>query len=141
MSSNGSRAFRGFISLLRSQKQWLADQLAPFDLTSQQYQGLQALADAPDSTMRAFAENMFCDASNATGIVDRLEKRGLAERYVSAADRRVKGVRLTPAGLRLYRRVEELLFAEAPPAIAKLSAADQRTLREIVERALQNVDG
>jgi DNA-binding MarR family transcriptional regulator len=140
MSSNGSRAFRGFIDLLHSQKKWLTERLAPFDLTSQQYQGLHVLAEYPDSTMRTFAENMFCDASNATGIVDRLEKRGLAERYVSAADRRAKVVRLTAAGQRLYRRVEELLFADAPPAIAKLSAADQRALREIVERALANVE-
>ena len=36
--------------------------------------------------------------------------------------------------------VLEMLGADAPPAIAKLSAADQRILREIIERALDNVD-
>lgn len=140
MSSNGSRAFHAFITLLRSQKQWLADRLAPLDLTSQQFQGLEVLTAFPDSTMRAFAENMFCDASNATGVVDRLEKRGLAERRASDSDRRVKVVRLTPAGQRLYRRAHDALFAQAPPPIERLSAADQRTLRDILERALRNVE-
>jgi DNA-binding MarR family transcriptional regulator len=140
MPTNGSRAFRGFITLLQSQKPWLSERIAAHDLTPQMMQGLQALAEHPDSTMRAFAENMFCDASNATGIIDRLEKRGLAERRPSSEDRRSKVVRLTPAGQRLYRRVEEMLISEAPPAIAKLSAADQRTLREIIDRALANVE-
>jgi DNA-binding MarR family transcriptional regulator len=138
--SNGSRAFHAFIALLRSQKPWLVQRLAPFDLTSQQFQGLETLAGSPDSTMRAFAENMFCDASNATGVVDRLEQRGLVERRVSETDRRVKVVRLTPAGQRLYRRAQEALFAQAPPPIEGLTAADQRTLREILERALRNAE-
>ena len=140
MPTNGSRAFRSFITLLQSQKAWLSERIAAHDLTPQLMQGLQVLAEHPDATMRAFSENMFCDASNATGIVDRLEKRGLAERRNATADRRSKVVRLTPAGQRLHRRVEEMLLNEAPPAIAKLSAADQRTLREIVERAIANVD-
>jgi DNA-binding MarR family transcriptional regulator len=140
MPTNGSRAFRGFITLLQSQKAWLHERIAAYDLTPQLFQGLQVLAEHPDSTMRAFSENMFCDASNATGIVDRLEKRGLAERRESAADRRSKVVRLTAAGQRLYRRVEDMLVAEAPPAIAKLSAADQRTLRDIIDRALANIE-
>jgi DNA-binding MarR family transcriptional regulator len=140
MPTNGSRAFRAFVTLLQSQKSWLNERIAAYDVTPHLFSGLQVLADNPDITMRNFAEYMFCDASNATGIVDRLEKRGLVERRTSDADRRVKVVRITPAGLRLFRRIDEMLGAEAPPAIAKLSAADQRTLREIVERALANVE-
>jgi DNA-binding MarR family transcriptional regulator len=140
MPTNGSRAFRSFITLLQSQKAWVNERVSAFDITPQMMQGLQVLHDYPDSTMRAFADSMFCDASNATGIIDRLERRGLAERHPAATDRRAKVVCLTAAGERLYRRVEDVLLAEAPPPIAKLSAADQRTLREIIERALANVE-
>jgi DNA-binding MarR family transcriptional regulator len=90
--------------------------------------------------MREFAENMFCDASNATGLIDRLENRGFVERRPAVSDRRAKVVRLTPAGSRLYRRIDAAVMDEAPPAIAKLSAVDQRTLREIIDRALSNID-
>jgi DNA-binding MarR family transcriptional regulator len=140
MSSNGSRAFRGFIDLLQAQKGWLNEQVATFDLTPQLFHALQILQKHPDSSMREFAENMFCDASNATGLIDRLEKRGLVERRTAVSDRRAKVVRLTPAGSRLYRRVDAAVMDDAPPAIAKLSAADQRTLREIIDRALNNID-
>jgi DNA-binding MarR family transcriptional regulator len=140
MSSNGSRAFRGFIDLLQSQKSWLHERLSGFELTPQQFHALQILERHPDSTMREFAENMFCDASNATGLVDRLEQRTLVERRAAVGDRRAKVVRLTAAGSRLYKRIDDAVMGEAPPAIAKLSAADQRLLREIVERALKNVD-
>jgi DNA-binding MarR family transcriptional regulator len=140
MSTNGSRAFRGFITLLQSQKNWLYARVATYDLTPQLFQALHVLDDYPDSTMREFAEKMFCDASNATGLVDRLETRGLVERRVSDNDRRAKVVRLTSAGARLFKKVDEAAWVEAPPAIAKLSATDQRVLREIVERALAHID-
>src|SRR5665213_310364 len=140
MSSNGSRAFRGFIDLLQSQKSWLHERVTAFDLTPQLFHALQVLEKHPDSSMREFSENMFCDASNATGLIDRLERRGLVERHPAAGDRRAKVVRLTPAGSRLYKRIDDAVMGEAPPAIAKLSAADQRALREIVERALKNID-
>jgi MarR family transcriptional regulator, organic hydroperoxide resistance regulator len=137
--TNGSRAFRAFITLLNSQKGWLYDRVAAYDLTPPLFQALHVLAEFPDSTMREFSGKMFCDASNATGLVDRLETRGLAERRVSDNDRRAKVVRLTPAGARMIKKVEDAVWSEAPPAIAKLSAADQRVLREIIERALLHI--
>jgi len=140
MSSNGSRAFRAFITLLHSQKNWLYDRVATYDLTPQMFQALHVLDEHPDATMREFSDRMFCDASNATGLVDRLEVRGLVERRVAENDRRAKVVRLTVAGARLFKKVDDAVWVETPPAIAKLSATDQRVLREIVERALQNVD-
>ena len=140
MSTNGSRAFRGFITLLQSQKALFYARVASYDLTGQMFQALQVLDEHPDSTMREFSEKMFCDASNATGLVDRLEKRGLVERRISANDRRAKVVRVTPAGARLFKKVDDAVWIEAPPAIAKLSATDQRTLREIIDRALQNIE-
>ena len=48
--------------------------------------------------MSSLAGMLFCDASNVTGIVDRLEARGLIERRPAAQDRRVKLLALTPAG-------------------------------------------
>jgi DNA-binding MarR family transcriptional regulator len=104
------------------------------------FQALHVLDEYPDSTMREFSEKMFCDASNATGLIDRLETRGLVERRASERDRRAKVVRLTASGARLFKKVDAAVWAEAPPAIAKLSAADQRSLREIIERALTHID-
>ncbi|MCW7991100.1 MarR family transcriptional regulator, partial [Streptomyces platensis subsp. clarensis] len=49
--------------------------------------GLLSLEPTP---MRKIAEKLKCEPSNVTGIIDRLESRGLAERRPDPADRRVK---------------------------------------------------
>jgi DNA-binding MarR family transcriptional regulator len=123
-------------SLLQSQKSWIGERMLSFDLTLQQGHALHILSELEETTMSAFAASMFCDASNATGLIDRLVARDLVERRPAPADRRAKVVRLTAAGRRLERKIDEMLTAEPPPAIAALSAADQRTLREILERAV-----
>ncbi len=130
------------IALFQSQKSWMADQLAEHDLTPLLAHALHAIADgdADGLTMSAFANCVFVDASNATGMVDRLEARGLVERLPSTADRRVKLVHLTAAGKRLHRRLDELQLKDGPPPIESLSAGDLRTLREILERALALAD-
>ncbi|MCW2979926.1 MAG: Transcriptional regulator, MarR family [Solirubrobacterales bacterium] len=84
--------------------------------------------------MGRMAELLHCDPSNVTGIVDTLEERNLAKRKPSAADRRVKVVELTAAGKKLRARASEEMYK--PPAwIEGLSAADQRKLRDVLQRA------
>ncbi|MFJ4871531.1 MarR family winged helix-turn-helix transcriptional regulator [Streptomyces sp. NPDC088757] len=70
------------------------------NLTASQGKALTALRRGP-AAMRALAETMTCDASNITGIIDRLEKRGLVRREPDASDRRVKNVVLTAEGERV----------------------------------------
>ena len=55
------------------------------------------LANGP-TRMSRLAERMNCEASNLTGLVDRLESRGLVERRPDPDDRRVRVLALTPAG-------------------------------------------
>jgi DNA-binding MarR family transcriptional regulator len=138
MSSNGGRAWAAMVALMRSQKSCFAPQFAELDMTMQSAHALHAVP-REGITMRALADEMFCDASNATGIVDRLERRGLIERRNDEQDRRVKRVHLTAAGRRMHERIEEL-FRIPPPAIASLSADDQRALRALLERALANAE-
>jgi len=85
--------------------------------------------------MSALADRLFCDASNVTGIADRLEVRGLVRRQSYAGDRRVKALTITPSGVKLREQVMELM-SQPPEAIAALSEADQRALRDILARAV-----
>ena len=52
------------------------------------------------TAMRRLAEQMGCDASNITGIVDRLEAKNLAARAADPADRRVKRIGQTAAKMK-----------------------------------------
>ena len=73
-------------------------------LTSVQAKALAVLVRKP-VPMRGLAEALVCDASNVTGLVDRLELRGLVRREVSSADRRIKIVVATEAGVSAIRAV------------------------------------
>ena len=53
---------------------------AEFDLAPMQMLALKHLEPGVELPMSALAEPLHCDASNVTGIVDRLEARGLIER-------------------------------------------------------------
>src|SRR5262245_45828037 len=71
---------------------------AEFGLSPVGVKLLQILEPGLELPMRQLAERCYCDASNVTGIVDKLEERGLVERRDSPEDRRVKLIALTAAG-------------------------------------------
>lgn len=95
-----------------------------------------------DTTMSRIAEQLDVSLSNATGLVDRIEERGLVERVRVADDRRVVQVRLTADGHRLLREVELLrddmlnrvLEQLEPEALARVAGA-MDDLRRAVEAA------
>src|ERR1700686_1692852 len=70
--------------------------------------------------MGQLAETLACDASNVTGLVDRLESRGLVRRRPSADDRRVKVLDLTPTGARLRALLLERMTTP-PVTLGRLS--------------------
>ncbi|MEU9028865.1 MarR family transcriptional regulator [Streptomyces sp. NPDC048383] len=83
--------------------------------------------------MRGLAALLVCDASNVTGIVDRLEARDLVRREPSPADRRVKNVAATDAGREVIRRVREEMQA-THGALDELDAEESATLYALLER-------
>jgi len=106
--------------------------VAELELTVPQAMLLRSL-DQP-RLMREVAGLLQCDVSNVTGIVDRLEVRGLVTRRGRPGDRRMKELALTPSGAEMRRRVEAAL--ETMPGVSNLSATDLRRLRDLLDRAL-----
>ena len=104
-------------------------------LTPPQMFALRALDPENPVPMRELAVELHCDNSNVTGLVDGLEAQGLVERRSAEHDRRVRMLVVTERGARVRARINEVLET-VPPALASLSADDQRTLRDILRRAL-----
>ena len=107
--------------------------LAKRGLTPNDSRALFSLSAGEGRTMRALANIWECDPSNATWIVDRLEKLGLAERQSLAGDRRVKLVVLTPKGQRTRAALLDE-FHTPPPEIAALERADLEALAQILTK-------
>lgn len=108
---------------------------AEFDLSPMAMKLLYSLEPGSELAMSALAETLFCDASNVTGIVDRLEARDLIERRDNPRDRRMKLIALTEDGAVMRERIRQRMH-EPPAPIAALPREDQRALRDILRRAV-----
>jgi DNA-binding MarR family transcriptional regulator len=106
---------------------------ATFGLSPIQCHVLHLIEPGQPMPMSRLAETLSCDASNVTGLVDRLESRGLVQRLPAATDRRVKVLDLTPTGLRLRGELLRRMTGRRRP-LSRLSAGDQRALVRILER-------
>jgi DNA-binding MarR family transcriptional regulator len=133
----GSQAWSLMHWLFVTNKQRLFAMAQEFDLAPQQMIALRMLGAGPRK-MSELAQSLFCDNSNVTGIVDRLEERGLVRREAAEGDRRVKLLVLTKEGERMRVEITKRM-AEPPPPIASLSQADQRALRDILQRAVEGI--
>ncbi|MCF3965070.1 MarR family winged helix-turn-helix transcriptional regulator [Streptomyces fuscigenes] len=99
--------------------------------------GLLSLEPLP---MRRIAQKLKCEPSNVTGIIDRLEGRGLVERRPDPDDRRVKVAAVTETGLTTAGLLRDSLdFAREP--LADLSEEERRTLRDLLKRMLGDGSG
>jgi len=78
-------------------------------LTSSQFDVIATLGNTPGMTFNKLAEKTLTTKGELTGIIDRLEKKGLVRREVPPEDRRSFLAVLTPAGERVF---EETLPAQ-----------------------------
>src|SRR4051812_14798972 len=133
----GSEAWSLMHWMMVTNKQRLVAMAQEFELAPQQMIALRMLGSGPRK-MSDLAHALFCDNSNVTGIVDRLEERGLVRREAAEGDRRVKLLVLTDEGEHMRIEITKRM-AEPPPPIASLSEKDQRALRDILKRAVEGI--
>lgn len=124
-----------FNQLMLSRKGHMLQTAAEFELSPAQMWALRHLEPGAPLPMSALAGLLHCDNSNVTGIVDRLESRGLVERRAAEHDRRVKHLVVTAAGAELRARVGARLH-EPPPGFERLTADEQRRLTVLLRKLL-----
>ena len=105
------------------------------DLAPMQLHALRLIEPGAEVPMGALAQSLFCDPSNVTGIVDRLETRGLIARRGAAQDRRVKMLTLTAEGERVREASRQM--EQPPPELAALPRDAQVALRDALREALE----
>lgn len=130
-------AWELLIQLLLSQRGQLPLLAAALELSPAQCHVLYAIEPGKPVPMKQLATSLSCDASNVTGLVDRLESRGLLRRLADSRDRRVKVLDLTPTGAKLRAELVARM-STPPPAVRRLSARDQRELERILSRLLES---
>jgi DNA-binding MarR family transcriptional regulator len=129
-------AWQLLVQLFFTQRANLPTLAAELQLSPAQCHVLHLIEPGRPIPMGQLAETLACDASNVTGLVDRLESRGLVRRRPSAEDRRVKVLDLTPTGSRLRTLLLDRMTTP-PDMLGRLSPREQRTLVRILSRLLE----
>ncbi len=109
-------------------------ELASFGVTPGQYAVLKCLWDENAQTARKIAERLCLDSSTVTGILDRMEQKGLIEKLSDPKDRRALQVVLTDAGRRLEIPVSQAIIDANRKALIDLDAAKGAELKLLLDQ-------
>ncbi len=108
------------------------------DLTVLQMFAVCLLEPGREHPMNSLSGLLHCDASNVTGIVDKLVSLSLVTRQESEKDRRIKIIQLTQAGLLLRNEFLDKMRGLPEPRLGALSAEERATLSRLLTKLLSS---
>ena len=129
-----SEVAKALEGLFQRQRDHVSRVVDEHELTHAQAALLRAV-EHEGCAMSRLAEVLSCDASNVTGLVVRLEVRGLLKRKAAPHDRRIKLLAPTPEGLALRERLKRELGVPLP-GLVHMSDDELGSLRDLLRKAL-----
>ena len=102
------------------------------DLTPSQARVIFTLGDTDGMTCKDIGDITLITKGTLTGVVDRLEEKGLVERWSVEGDGRKTIVALTPRGERVYKKEFPKHVAFLKSKFDKLGAADRHQAIELL---------
>lgn len=133
----GREAWILLFQLFRAQRRKMGPIQNEFQLNPAQVHLLLNLDPERSMPMSDLAGALACDASYITGLVDKVESRGMVQRLPDPSDRRVKLIALTPEGVATRDKLFQTI-SEPPPFVSALPESDKIALRDIFLRATQS---
>jgi MarR family 2-MHQ and catechol resistance regulon transcriptional repressor len=111
-----------------------AQHLKAFDLTPPQFGVLESLAHLGPMKMCEIGSKLLMSGANVTGVVDRLEKKGLVRRVMDAEDRRLFLIHLTEEGSKLITKIFPLHAARIEAFAGVLNSKEKRQLADLLKK-------
>ena len=99
-------------------------------LTHAQFDIIATLGNTPGMSYKELGNKTLITKGTLTGVIERLEQKGLVERQRSEEDKRSFFVRLTPAGDAMFREVFPKVVERGRQVFAGYSAHDFDTLEK-----------
>ncbi len=114
-----------------------------FGLTDVQYNLMNLLhyesGDAGGLSQAQLGKMMMVNRANVTTLVDRMEKAGLVVRTMHGSDRRLKIVKMTPKGEKLFRKVKPYYIKQIGIGMSSLDGAELESLGRMLETVRRNI--
>lgn len=131
--------YNAVITTYRVIQRSIGELLSEEGLTQPQFYALRVIAKNGAAPMNRISYEMLVTPANITGIVDRLESRGLIRRMAREGDRRATIIGLTPKGRAVQERVATRYSEFMRKALQAFTADEQRVLRDLLEKLQQEM--
>lgn len=115
------------------------EMLEPFGLTPFHWVVLCCLWEQDGLATSDIGEKLCQVGGTLTGVIDRMEDRGLVRRERDGKDRRICRIWLTEAGRNLYDLLPPLAAEVRDNALQGFSIAEQQQLSQLIDRAIANL--
>ena len=113
------------------------EECADLDLTPVQYAALVAVREHPGIDATRLSALIAFDRSTLGNVLERLEARKLVQRYASPDDKRVKLLRLSPAGVAMLARARAMVARAQQRILEPLRPADRERLIILLEQLVE----
>lgn len=127
-----------FFRLWRASHTRTAEALATIGLSPPLFSVLNVLGARDGVIQQRLSADMGVDPSTMVGLIDELERGGLAERRRREGDRRAWEIRITPEGRRRLERARRLVRQVEDEVLGGLDASERVQLETLLRRALDS---
>lgn len=119
----------------------IEERLAAFDLTAPQWAVLARLWEEDGQSPSVIGKSLHFDKPTASGIVDRLEQKGLVRKNRDLKDRRLIRVYLTNKGKKLQKKLPQMAIEVNRLASKGLDKNDMERLKGYMRMIWNNLEG
>ena len=110
------------------------------NLTAEQFLVMDALWNQGEMTQQNIAYIIQKDKNSVTQFIDNLEKKGLVQRVVDSADRRVNNIKLSKAGLEMKDHTKEVAIEAINNILEGIPEEDLKTFVKVLNKACDNIE-
>ena len=114
--------------------QRMTERLSEYDITPGQYGILNCLWSHKSVNPKEIAKILCLETSTISGVMDRMQKKGIIDRQVSKEDRRCVQVMLTDVGKELEEPVLRIVEEVNKEVMAGFTPAEEALLKDCLRR-------
>ena len=115
---------RNLVSAYQAFERYSAPDVKSMGLTTTQFDVIATLGNQPPMTCKELGEKTLVTKGTLTGVLERLEAKGILERKLNPEDARSQMIGLTQAGQTLFEKVFPAHLNHLDKAFQKLSAKE-----------------
>ena len=110
------------------------------NLTAEQYLVMDTLWNEGTLTQQAIAFIIQKDKNSVTQFIDNLEKKGLVQRVVDSADRRVNNIKLSTTGLAMKDYTKKVAIDAISDILKGIPEEELKTFVKVLNKACDNIE-